>query len=117
MVESTTLTPFIQDRLDLVRTILEKAKTEKTALEDPSRDRKVWTCKKDDNPFIVHLCTFPDLKPEDFKKFTTDYIQSAKDIIAKEKNAPKITYEPMADVDGRPLVFQTFTPPVPMVST
>ena len=100
----------------MVKTILEMREKEKVKKEDASQARKVWIFKKNDDPYIIHEVTFPDLTPEDFKKFTTNYVETIKNVMALAKDAPKVTFEILPDVEGRPLIFQLVDPGVPLVS-
>ena len=105
MVETNCVSPFVQERLDLVKTILDMKEKEKVMTEDPSMSRKVWVFKRDEDPYVVHEVTFPNITPEVFKKFTANYVETIKTLMAAQKDAPKMTFEVLPEVDGRPLIF------------
>ena len=108
----TSHSAFIQERIAFVADIIAFAKTKPATIDEPANHRKAWCTNKDAFPVMVHEITIPGVTPEQFKKYTTNYLNAVTAIMKAKDPSSKNTY---ADV-GDGVIHQHMHVSVPFVS-
>ena len=108
-------TPFIVDRLAFVANCIELSKAQKPYVDEPANgNRKAYIFKHGDAPIMVHTMTVADLKPDDYKKFTENYVAFVTEMTKDEGGKLKLTA--VEQINGKDVIHQRMDPGIMFVS-
>ena len=97
--------------ITMARALIDASDNDPVVLEDAAIDRRITLQWKGDTPTLVHKLSVDGITPEEYKKWTQNYMNNVKQLAP-----PNVTYADKGEDGGRPVIIQRIDPQVIMVS-